>query len=197
MRKFMWDIERLLGVLSALAVVSVAWFPILFVYGTPINGAHVIISLLSLHVLWGACDRSLGSTAIYQSRIRHLEEDLKEEEDLRERIGRILENTANALHGGPLENGWWSTHDLPELAETMRNQLQKIAKDYVDATASEGSMAKRLEEATGNVEAWQRAFNKNVDRVVKAEESERRAVKRAEEAERLVLEMKRTWHEPD
>ena len=35
----------------------------------------------------------------------------------------ILRRTANALHGGPLENGYWSHHDLPELVEQLREAL--------------------------------------------------------------------------
>jgi hypothetical protein len=32
----------------------------------------------------------------------------------------ILHRTANALHGGPLPDGLWSWHDLPELAAKPR-----------------------------------------------------------------------------
>ena len=56
---------------------------------------------------------------------------------LEEQVGRnetqnkmrdILHRTADALHGGPLEDGWHSWHDLPERATTMRTALISIIK---------------------------------------------------------------------
>lgn len=161
MRRFLWETERLAGVASTLVVVLALWFAISVINRGPINWAHAVIAALCVHVIWGACDRAVLSTASLARRIRHLEDELREETDLRERLGKILEDTANALHGGPLENGWWSFHDLPELSATMKRQLDQIAKDYVDSRAAEGYAMERLQAA-----------------------------------EKLILEMKRTWHEP-
>ena len=61
---------------------------------------------------------------------RQLKSELKEEEELRGRMEKILHETANALHGGPLEHGSWSWHDLPELAA----QLLKD-KEYFETLA--------------------------------------------------------------
>ena len=49
--------------------------------------------------------------------IERLRAEVDECDQLRERMADILHRTADALHGGPLENGLWSWHDLPELAE--------------------------------------------------------------------------------
>jgi hypothetical protein len=52
-----------------------------------------------------------------RARISKLEADEDETEALRDKMRDILNRTAVALHGGPLEMGQWSWHDLPELAE--------------------------------------------------------------------------------
>jgi len=52
----------------------------------------------------------------------NLAQELEEEQALRERLGQILHDTSNALHGGPKENGLWSFHDLPELAMALRGR---------------------------------------------------------------------------
>lgn len=49
-----------------------------------------------------------------------LRADVDECDQLREIMADILHRTADALHGGPLENGMWSWHDLPELAKEAR-----------------------------------------------------------------------------
>jgi len=59
-----------------------------------------------------------------QGTVTRLKTELKEEEDLRERMRKILDETANALHGGPLKNGLWSWHDLPALAEELLAHLR-------------------------------------------------------------------------
>jgi hypothetical protein len=46
-------------------------------------------------------------------------------EQLLEQMREILNRTANALHGGPLEMGMWSWHDLPELAEALYKKANK------------------------------------------------------------------------
>lgn len=54
-------------------------------------------------------------------RITELEQDLDEVHATLSRTGDILRNTANAIHGGPLKNGFWSHHDLPELVKILRD----------------------------------------------------------------------------
>ena len=55
-------------------------------------------------------------------RIAELEKQLKEDDALRERMAKILNETANVLHGGELENGLWSWHDLAERAQTLMRE---------------------------------------------------------------------------
>jgi hypothetical protein len=62
-----------------------------------------------------------------RGKVRALKQELKENQDLRERMTKILNETANALHGGPLKNGLWSWHDLAELAATQRRALETAA----------------------------------------------------------------------
>ncbi len=50
--------------------------------------------------------------------------EAEEAEKLRERLAQKLNEIANALHGGPLEDGLWSFHDLPELAEELVAHLR-------------------------------------------------------------------------
>jgi hypothetical protein len=52
--------------------------------------------------------------------------EVEEELLLRERLSAILDATANALHGGPMKNGLWSFHDLPELALEAMNRIAKL-----------------------------------------------------------------------
>jgi hypothetical protein len=49
-----------------------------------------------------------------------MKRDLAESDALRDKMTVILRNTADALHGGPLDDGYWSWHDLPELATQLR-----------------------------------------------------------------------------
>ncbi len=41
------------------------------------------------------------------------------------RQSELLHATANALHGGAMPDGYWSWHDLPQLAAAMRGLLRK------------------------------------------------------------------------
>lgn len=43
---------------------------------------------------------------------------------INERMDRLLTATANAVHGGPPENGMHTWHNLPELVEKMRKEVQ-------------------------------------------------------------------------
>ena len=42
------------------------------------------------------------------------------------RQGDILRAVANALHGGPLADGWWSHHDLGEMAQKFYNAVKGV-----------------------------------------------------------------------
>jgi len=55
---------------------------------------------------------------------RDIETELAESDDLRNRMSQILRDTADALHGGPLEDGLWSWHDLPALATQQHATIQ-------------------------------------------------------------------------
>lgn len=47
------------------------------------------------------------------------------------RLATRLDQIALALHGGPLPDGLWSWHDLPELVERLRRG-DDPAKDPID-----------------------------------------------------------------
>lgn len=55
---------------------------------------------------------------------RDLKTELAEEAALRDRMSQILRDTANALHGGPLGDGYWSWHDLADLATQLREDYE-------------------------------------------------------------------------
>lgn len=64
------------------------------------------------------------------------EEETRDIESLNYRLAALLSSTANALHGGKLQNGAWSWHDLPELATALRlerdrfkDALRELLKD--------------------------------------------------------------------
>jgi len=70
--------------------------------------------------------------AMLIDRITRLEEqaferqsDLEEEDKIRNRLAQLLTETANALHKGPKENGFWSWHDLPKLAEDAMTKIKQ------------------------------------------------------------------------
>jgi hypothetical protein len=55
-----------------------------------------------------------------------LNEELDDLRALNERLSNLLTATANALHGGPKENGLWSFHDLPELATKAMERIAEL-----------------------------------------------------------------------
>ena len=61
--------------------------------------------------------------------IKELREDLEEYDNLNKKMADLLTNTANALHGKPLENGLHSWHDLPELAEKLRKERDEARRE--------------------------------------------------------------------
>jgi hypothetical protein len=42
------------------------------------------------------------------------------------RQAEILNAVADALHGGPLQDGWWSHHDLADIALKMRAAVDML-----------------------------------------------------------------------
>ena len=75
-----------------------------------------------------------------------------EVEDLARLIDKqsdILRRTANALHDGPLEDGYWSHHDLPELAARLREALTRffVALEFVQKQLHE------VYDVTGDIRA--------------------------------------------
>jgi len=67
-----------------------------------------------------------------EERVIVLKESLEDDTALRNRMSDILRRTANALHGGPLDNGYWSWHNLPELAQTLHDELEEMQFLYSD-----------------------------------------------------------------
>ena len=59
------------------------------------------------------------------AKLARLEEEVDDLNRVLSKQSDILRRTANALHGGPLENGYWSHHDLPELVEQLREDLRE------------------------------------------------------------------------
>lgn len=57
--------------------------------------------------------------------LREVHTELEGLDKLNKQMSDILNRTAIALHGGPLEMGMWSWHDLPELAEELYKKANK------------------------------------------------------------------------
>jgi hypothetical protein len=55
-----------------------------------------------------------------------LNEELDDLRALNERLSNLLNDIANALHGGPKENGLWSFHDLPDLATKAMERIAEL-----------------------------------------------------------------------
>jgi hypothetical protein len=55
-----------------------------------------------------------------------MEDEFADLHRLRDRLSDLLHATANALHGGPKENGLWSFHDLPELATKAMKRIAEL-----------------------------------------------------------------------
>lgn len=101
----------------------------------------------SLRMLWGRdhlplCERCMKlqygehfkpadftneKKVVKDERYSHAEalSELEGLDKLNARMSDILNRTAIALHGGPLEMGMWSWHDLPELAEALYKKANK------------------------------------------------------------------------
>jgi hypothetical protein len=53
-------------------------------------------------------------------------ENEREEIRIRTRLANLLHQTANALHDGPLEKGFWSWHDVPMLAAQAIAKIKEL-----------------------------------------------------------------------
>lgn len=73
-----------------------------------------------------------------ESKIAGLIVQVEEYDALHQTLSKILTNTANELHGGPLENGMWSWHDLAELAKALRESQKKAVAEL--AALRDGEM---------------------------------------------------------
>ena len=59
--------------------------------------------------------------------LREFREEYEDQDRVMDRMRDLLVRTANALHGGPMPNGSWSWHDLPELATALRESAHEEA----------------------------------------------------------------------
>jgi hypothetical protein len=69
------------------------------------------------------------------------DQELDDLQGLADRLGTLLDATANALHGGPKENGLWSFHDLPDLADKAMNRiadLEECIRELIKGGEHEG-----------------------------------------------------------
>jgi hypothetical protein len=57
-----------------------------------------------------------------------------------DRLGKLLHDTANVLHGGPKENGLWSYHNVPELAEELTAKADRLQTLVSSADDRDGCM---------------------------------------------------------
>lgn len=64
-----------------------------------------------------------------KQQISRLENELAEEDLLRQKMTGILHRTSNALHGKPHPSGFWSWHDLPERAQKLREELAATQRE--------------------------------------------------------------------
>ena len=63
-----------------------------------------------------------------RTQLKELKDDAAEVGPLHERMRGLLNRTAIALHGGELEMGAWSWHDLPERANALREAVAGSTK---------------------------------------------------------------------
>jgi len=64
--------------------------------------------------------------------VDQLQVEVEESDQLIRRSADLLNGVANALHRGPLENGLWSWHDLPERAAAERALADQLADALSD-----------------------------------------------------------------
>jgi len=85
--------------------------------------------------------------------VRASDTELKDAESLNQRLSNILDRTANALHGGPMDKGLWSFHDLPDLATALRSKLE-LAKTKVQAVLDNIPNAVHVLEGAGDEDVF-------------------------------------------
>lgn len=71
--------------------------------------------------------RSFPDDLAAAAELRRLHAELVESDAMREKLSDILRRTATALKGEPDEFGVHSWHDLPEVAMTLRYEVDAIA----------------------------------------------------------------------
>jgi hypothetical protein len=69
--------------------------------------------------------------------VDQLQVEVEESDQLMRRSAYLLNGVANALHSGPLENGLWSWHDLPERAAAERALADQLADALSDCMRGE------------------------------------------------------------
>jgi hypothetical protein len=71
----------------------------------------------------------------------------RREEALRTRMSEQLTEIANALHGGPLRDGYWSWHDLPARTRAAMRELRAWRKAYAASSTDLAASLRWLAEA--------------------------------------------------
>jgi hypothetical protein len=79
--------------------------------------------------------------------------ELMESEKIRDRMSAILRQVADALHGGPLEDGYWSWHDLPELAAALRTDATTLKDKLRNSENSREALASYIRTMPDPVQA--------------------------------------------
>ena len=77
----------------------------------------------------GLINQAADHIATLDARVQEAEQEVVEQDALRERLSSILTHVANALKGEPDELSKHSWHDLPEIAATLRQQLAEAQRD--------------------------------------------------------------------
>jgi hypothetical protein len=93
----------------------------------------------------------LRGTSVKQ--IVELQMEVDDLVSLNHRLNDILDKTANALHGGPMDKGLWSFHDLPDLATALRSKLE-LAKTEVQAVLDNIPNAVHVREGAGDEDVF-------------------------------------------
>ncbi len=88
--------------------------------------------------LWqGYCD--------FKARVAELQEEIEEYSLLQNKLSKLLTDTANALHGGPKENGLWSWHDLAQLVEQMKLENKLLTEKSIDLEKTVNGLKAEIE----------------------------------------------------
>lgn len=74
----------------------------------------------------GHYECAAGKVERLQAEVEKLRADLKESDEIREKLGHLLKCIAAALKGEPPEGVWHSWHDLPEKATQLVDALREL-----------------------------------------------------------------------